>query len=243
VNIIFRHWFAKCKKRIERRLDKTRDTITFLPQFTANNIHYEVSDKTHAITCGGIGLFHTLARRVGLIQTIDERLHLLKFHLPYHESDHILNIAYNALCHGTCLQDIELRRNDEAFLNALGTRRIPDPTAADFCRRFTPESIEMLIDAINDTRLRVWAEQPDSFLDCAFLDTDGTLTETTGACKQGMDISYKGIWGYHQGQRVLIAMKSQYFLKKGGIVTAAEHLAAEAILGWVTLQERHRKTP
>jgi hypothetical protein len=198
VNIIFRHWFAKCKKRIERRLDKTRDTLTFQPQLTANNIHYEVSDKTHAITCGGIGLFHTLARRVGLVQTIDERLHLLKLHLPYHESDHVLNIAYNALCRGTCLQDIELRRNDEAFLNALGARRIPDPTtAADFCRRFTRESIETLIDAINDTRLRVWAEQPDSFLDCAFLDTDGTLTETTGACKQGMDISYKGTWGYH----------------------------------------------
>jgi hypothetical protein len=198
VNNIFRHWFAKCKKRIERRLDKTRDIITFQPCLTASNIHYEISDKTHAITCGGIGLFHTLARQVGLIQTIDERLHLLKFHMPYHESDHVLNIAYNALCGSTCLQDIELRRNDEVFLNALGARRIPDPTtAADFCRRFTKESIETLIDAINETRLRVWAEQPDSFLNCATIDTDGTLIETTGQCKRGMDISYKGIWGYH----------------------------------------------
>jgi Transposase DDE domain group 1 len=198
VNIIFRHWLAKCKKRIDRRLDKTRDTITFQPCFTASNIHYAISNKTQAIACGGIGLFQALARRLGLIRTIDNRLHLFKFHMPYHESDHVLNIAYNALCGGTCLQDIELRRNDEAFLDALGTRRIPDPTtAADFCRRFTKESIETLIDAINETRLRVWAEQPDSFLDCAFLDADGTLTETTGACKQGMDISYKGIWGYH----------------------------------------------
>jgi hypothetical protein len=198
VNIIFRHWLAKCKKRIDRRLDKTRDTITFQPCLTASNIHYAISNKTQAIACGGIGLFQALARRLGLIRTIDNRLHLFKFHMPYHESDHVLNIAYNALCGGTCLQDIELRRNDEAFLDALGTRRIPDPTtAADFCRRFTKESIETLIDAINETRLRVWAEQPDSFLDCAFLDADGTLTETSGACKQGMDISYKGVWGYH----------------------------------------------
>ena len=198
MNIIFRHWFAKCKKRIEHRLNKTHDTVTFQPRLTASNIHYEVSDKTHAITCGGIGLFHSLAQSVGLIPMIDERLHLFKFHMPYHESDHVLNIAYNALCGGTCLQDIELRRNDEVFLDALGVRRIPDPTtAADFCRRFTQESIETLIDAINDTRLRVWAEQPDSFLNCATIDTDGTLTETTGQCKQGMDISYKGIWGYH----------------------------------------------
>ena len=34
-------------------------------------------------------------------------------------------------------EDIELRRNDEVFLDALGATRIPDPTTAgDFCRRF-----------------------------------------------------------------------------------------------------------
>jgi Transposase DDE domain group 1 len=198
VSLIFHRWFQKRKNRIQRRLDKSHDTITFQPQLTARNIHYEVSDKTHAITCGGIGLFHALARRVGLIETIDKHLHLLKLHMPYHESDHVLNIAYNALCDGTRLQDIELRRNDEAFLDALGARRIPDPTTAgDFCRRFTRESIETLIDVINEARLRVWAEQGDSFFDCAFLDMDGTLTETTGQCKQGMDISYNGTWGYH----------------------------------------------
>jgi hypothetical protein len=198
VNIIFRNWFAKCKKRLDYRLDKRRDTLTFQPQFAARNIHYEVSDKTHAISCGGIGVFHTLAQRVGLMRTIDERLHLLKLHMPYHESDHVLNIAYNVLCGGTRLQDIELRRNNETFLNALGTRRIPDPTTAgDFCRRFTRESIETLLDAINETRMRVWAGQPDSFFDCAILDADGTLTETTGQCKQGMDIAYNGVWGYH----------------------------------------------
>jgi hypothetical protein len=198
VNVIFHRWFQKGKNRLQRRLDKSHDTITSQPQLAARNIHYDISDKTHAITCGGIGLIHALAWRVGLIQTIDERLHLLKLHLPYHESDHVLNIAYNALCDGTRLQDIERRRNDEAFLDALGTRRLPDPTTAgDFCRRFTPESVETLIDAINEVRLRVWAEQVDSFFDCAFLDMDGTLTETTGQCKQGMDISYNGTWGYH----------------------------------------------
>jgi hypothetical protein len=198
VNIIFHRWFNKCKNRLQRRLDKSRDTLTFQPYLTASNIRYEISDKTHAITCGGIGLFHTLTQRLGLARTIDERLHLFKFHMPYHESDHVLNIAYNALCGGSRLQDIELRRNDEAFLDALGARRIPDPTTAgDFCRRFTKESIETLLDAINETRLRAWAEQDDSFFDRAFLDVDGTVTETTGQCKQGMDISYGGVWGYH----------------------------------------------
>jgi Transposase DDE domain group 1 len=198
VKTIFRFWLRKCKSRIERRLDKNRDTITFQPQFTASNIHYEVSDKVSAINCGGIGVFHVLARRYGLIDAIDRHLHLLKLHLPYHESDHVLNLAYNALCGGVCLQDIELRRNDENFLNALGTRRIPDPTTAgDFCRRFAARDVETLIDIINDTRRRVWAEQPKDFFDCATIDLDGTLTATTGECKKGMDISYNGVWGYH----------------------------------------------
>jgi len=79
-----------------------------------------------------------MARKIGLIDAIDRELHLLKVHLPYHESDHVLNIAYNVLCDGDCLQDLERLRNDEAFLDALGAKRIPDPTTAgDFCRRFT----------------------------------------------------------------------------------------------------------
>jgi hypothetical protein len=198
VNIIFRRWLDRCKRRITKRLDQSKDTITFEPQFTASNIHYEVSAKSGAISCGGIGAIHLLARKIGLIDAINQRLHLLKFHLPYHESDHVLNFAYNALCHGTCLQDIELRRNDENFLNAIGTHRIPDPTTAgDFCRRFTRPDLFTLIDIFNETRLKVWAKQPDKFFTCATIDMDGTITETTGECKQGMDISYDGMWGYH----------------------------------------------
>jgi hypothetical protein len=123
---------------------------------------------------------------------------VLKVALPYHESDHVLGIAYNVLCGGTCLQDIERRRQDEVYLDALGAQRIPDPTTAgDFCRRFDEAAIEALQTAINETRLRVWRTQPAAFFDEAFIDADGTLAETTGQCKEGMDIAYNGVWGYH----------------------------------------------
>ena len=36
-------------------------------------------------------------------------------HVPYHESGHVLNIAYNILAGGMRLEDIELRRQDEAI--------------------------------------------------------------------------------------------------------------------------------
>jgi len=165
---------------------------------TATNIHYETSGRVRGITHGGIGALHALARRLGLIEAIDRDLHVLKIHLPYHESDHVLNIAYNPLCDGTCFQDIELRRHDENFLNALGARRIPDPTTAgDFCRRFTRDDVDTLLDVINDTRLKAWANQPRAFFDRAALDMDGSLVATAGACKRGMDIAYDGTWGYH----------------------------------------------
>jgi len=198
VNFILRRWLNNCKRRLQRRLDKGDVRGCARPMFTASNIHYEVSTRNHALTCGGIGAIHALAQRLGLIEAIDQRLHLLLIHLPYHESDHVLNIAYNPLCDGTCLEDIELHRQDENFLIALGARRIPDPTTAgDFCRRFRRDHIYTLLEVINDTRLKAWAQQPPAFFERAILDMDGTLVGTTGACKQGMDIAYNGTWGYH----------------------------------------------
>ncbi len=189
---------ANRKRRLDRRLDKTKLGDCRQPMFTARKLHYEISDRSRGIAHGGIGTMHVLARQLGLIDAIDDRLHLLKIHLPFHESDHVLNFAYNALCDGTCLQDMELRRHDEVFLDALGARRIPDPTTAgDFCRRFTSTDVQTLLDIFDDVRLNVWAQQPASFFAKATVDMDGTLVATTGECKRGMDIAYDGTWGYH----------------------------------------------
>jgi Transposase DDE domain group 1 len=188
----------RSKRRLERRLDKTRPSRNDRPVLSASNIHYEIAERVHGISHGGIGVFHLLARRIGLIDAIDRKLHLLKIHLPYHESDHVLNIAYNALCNGDCLQDIELRRQDVNFLDALGAQRIPDPTTAgDFCRRFTPETINILQDSYDEVRIGLWQQQPAAFFERAILDADGSLVETGAECKEGIDIAYDGTWGYH----------------------------------------------
>ena len=115
------------KRRIERRLWDRNWTDQAAPMFSASNIQYEMGERTRGTSVGGIGTMHLVARRTGLIEAIDKDVHVLKRHLPYHESDHVLNIAYNALNGGTCLEDIELRRNDEVYLDALGAQRIPDP--------------------------------------------------------------------------------------------------------------------
>jgi hypothetical protein len=137
VKTILRRKLANSQRRLECRLDKTNARGCHKPMFTASNIHHEIAERCRGFNHGGLGAVHTLARQLGLVDAIDQHLHLLKIHLPYHESDHVLGLAYLPLCGGTCLQDLELLRQDEGVLDALGARRLPDSTTAgDFCPRF-----------------------------------------------------------------------------------------------------------
>ena len=186
------------KRRILRRIENHPGPERERPMIAAENIQYELADRVQGLAAGGIGAMLLVARRTGLITDIDARLHLLKRHLPYHESDHVLNIALNIVAGGYRLEHLELLRNDEVYLNALGTQRIPDPTTAgDFCRRFRMGDVLELMDAINEARLRVWSQQPKAFFKEAIIDADGTVVGTDAACKEGVDLAYNGVWGYH----------------------------------------------
>jgi hypothetical protein len=188
---------AKRKRKISKRLKKRNWTQQPHPMFKASNIHYEFDGRHQGISYGGIGLIHLLARNIGLFKEIDKNLELLKRHLPYHESDHVANMAYNILAGGTCLEDIELLRKNPAWLDALGAQIIPDPTTAgDFLRRFEEQDVLDFMSAKNDIRKKIWGKQPTSFKKVAIINVDGTISETYGECKQGMDISYNGKWGY-----------------------------------------------
>ena len=189
--------FLRDKQNLETRLERKHYTDQPKPMFNDSNIVYEIAERTRAIGYGGIGALHKMARKLRLDREINKNVELLAFHVPYHESDHVLNIAYNVLSGGTCLEDIERLRNDETYMNALGAERIPDPTTAgDFLRRFSPDSILELQETFNATRRKLWLLQDRSFRNEAIIDADGTVAGTTGECKEGMDIAYNGIWGY-----------------------------------------------
>lgn len=196
---IIRRRHAARKQRLDQRLDKFNFPEDLSqPMMRGGNLYFDLAGRAIGTAYGGLALMQQLVRDLGLAEAIDQRLHLFKVHLPYHESDHVLNLAYNALCGGTCLEDLELRRQDEAYLNLLGAERIPDPTTAgDFCRRFEADDLVALQQAYDIARLKAWSQQPPAFFAEARIDGDGTIVETGAECKQGIDCSYKGTWGYH----------------------------------------------
>jgi hypothetical protein len=153
--------YLRNKHNLSGRLVRKQHEDQPDPMFKDSNIHYQIAERTRAI---------------------NKNIMLLKVHAPYWESDHVLNIAYNVLTGGACLEDIDRLRNDETYMNALDAERIPDPTTAgDFLRRFNDETwIYALQETINETRAKVWDLQDSSFRKEAIIDVDGTIAGTTG---------------------------------------------------------------
>jgi hypothetical protein len=187
------------QEELKERLDRRWQPETSEPVFSGSGstVRYEISDRVRAISYGGLGLIQQLVGVIGLPEEIDSKLHLLKRHVPYHESDHILNIVYCLLSGGKSIEDINLLRQDLNYLDSLGARRIPHPTTAgDFLRRFKRSDNEMFLDVNNEVQRKIWLQQPEEMKEVALIDVDGTIQEIAGECKEGADFSYNGKWGY-----------------------------------------------
>ena len=81
----------KILRRLREALHRPTDWEQLGPVLSASNIHYEVAERTRAISHGGIGAIQLLVNELGLAERINEGLALLKCHCPYMESDHVLN--------------------------------------------------------------------------------------------------------------------------------------------------------
>jgi len=227
-----RRQLSSFQQSIERRLDREQKNGVDdgQPVLRGTGAMYEISNRVRAVAAGGVGLIQSLAQALGLDKEIDKRVRLLKWHAPYHESDHVLNIAFNTLAGGDNLEHLELLRNDECYLDMLGARRIPDPTTAgDFCRRFkSPSRIHALQDAINECRLRVWSLQPNTFFDHAIIDADGSLVEASD-CTEGADFSHKKTFGF-QSLAITLSNTQEILFLENRPGSRPSHEGAAALL-------------
>ncbi len=152
------------------------------PVFGSGKVGYEIGARINAMSFGGIGAIRRLVSQLGLDGEINRRLKLLK-----------------RLCGGARLEDLNALRTDAAYMDALGAELIPSPTAAgDFTRRFAEADVVELMECFNAVRPRLWRGRGrDLLAPVAYIDVDGTLAPTLGKKKAGMDMSFKGVWGYH----------------------------------------------
>jgi hypothetical protein len=149
-------------------------------------------------------LAQQFVRRFQVVQRLDNALTLFKRHAPYHESDHVLALAYTLYADGTCLEDQAILQGSEAVRRMVGACRIPDPTTAgDFLRRFrTVQDVGRLSAVTDEIEETVWSKLPGKIRrrrkkhELALVDLDGHIKPLYGVQKEGADFSYNGRWSY-----------------------------------------------
>ncbi len=174
-------------------------------------LHVEVDQRTEVTTFGGLSLAVQLVHLLKIPEILDRHVHVLKRHLPYHESDHILAQALSLYCGGSCIEDMAHLQQSEAILRMVGACRLPDPTTGgDFLRRFeydaNPRALWDLQKANDEIQTKAWKRirkkqrqqrrrGRKNAKTWTMVDVDGHLEETTGAQKEA-DFSRKGTWSY-----------------------------------------------
>jgi len=168
------------------------------PVFRNRQVRVQVQQRGEITPYGGLSLAHDLAMRLGIDRESNDSLRMLRLHLPYFESDHLLTHVYNQYVGGSCIEDIAHLQHSDAVKHLVGACRIPDPTTAgDFLRRFNPRNLRAFQEVIDRAREKVWRQMPNARKGVATIDMDSTLKEVYGECKQGADFSYTGKWSYH----------------------------------------------
>ena len=168
------------------------------PVFCQRQVRLERQGRGEITMYGGLSLAHELVMELSLDRDLNSSLSLLRRHLPYFESDHVLTHVYNLYVGGGCIEDIGHFQHSEAIKHLVGGCRIPDPTTAgDFLRRFKRSDLKTLQTVIDDGRERVWRQLPKKRRATATIDVDSTIKEVYGECKEGADFSYTGKWSYH----------------------------------------------
>ena len=173
-------------------------------------------------TQGGLILIEELIHRLRVKETINETVSVKKRQRGYQESDHILALVYNLIGGGSCLDDLNMLREDAEIKTVIQQEAIPHATTAgDFLRAFHLGHIKQLEKASRRIQETVHSQEDLSELT---LDIDSALFEQYSSKKQGSCRGYNGETGYHPqfGFRADTGEWVYGRLQRGGAYTSAD---------------------
>jgi hypothetical protein len=210
------------------------------PVIRNRQVRVQIQERGEITPYGGLSLAHDLAMRLGIDRDINDSMELLRLHLPYFDSDHLLTHVYNQYVGGTCIEDIAHLQHSDAIKHLTGACRIPDPsTAGDFLRRFNRSNLRVFQQVIDRAREKVWRQMPNSRKRVATVDMDSTIKPVYGECKQGADFSYTGKWSYHPLLFTLAETRELLrTLNRSGNIASADGAAA-ALKEVLPMVKRH----
>jgi hypothetical protein len=208
------------------------DTLKVTERIAKKRTEIKVKFAAGGLTAhGGLILVEELIHRLRVKEIIEETVSVKKRQRGYQESDHILALVYNLIGGGSCLDDLNLLREDAETKAVIQQEAIPHATTAgDFLRAFTLGHIKQLEKASRRIQEQVHSQEDLSELT---LDIDSALFEQYSSKKQGSCTGYNGETGYHPqfGFRADTGEWVYGRLQRGGAYTSAdaEQLLAECL--------------
>jgi len=161
-------------------------------------LHATASDFGDATAYGGLGLVHQLLHRTDAKSRIEDGVNVLQVQRGYGESDHLFHLVSAIYSGASCIQDLELFQQDEAYKRLLNVDSVTDPsTMGDFMRRFGRADINGYKAAIWSVQEHVWRKLRKGQRKHATLDLDAKICPVYGKRKRGADYSYKRTFSYH----------------------------------------------
>jgi hypothetical protein len=161
-------------------------------------MHASVVDFGDVTAYGGLGLMHHLLHRTRARAHLEEAVEVLRVHRGYDESDHLLHLTSAIYAGATCIDDLSVFKDDEAYKRLLGVRSVPDPsTMGDFMRRFGRSDMNDYKTAVWQMQEQVWSKLRKGQRKRATLDLDAKICPVYGRKKRGADYDYKRTFSYH----------------------------------------------
>ncbi len=153
-------------------------------------------DDQRAVADAGIVVVATLAARLGIEASVDERVDLGERAGAGNEGAKVMTLISAMALGADCIDDCDLLRSGRTA-DVLGHRVMAPSTLGTFLRAFTFGHVRQLDRVLGEALQRAWGAGAGPGDRRLVVDVDSFVGETFGRSKQGAAFGYTRVRGYH----------------------------------------------